>query len=51
MEHCNTEQEVRNWAKINGYTGSSVDSVVAKWKAAKEAPVKVSKAVNVDDED
>lgn len=49
MEHCNTEQEVRNWAKINGYNGSGIDAVVAKWKAAKEAPAKVS--VASDDED
>jgi hypothetical protein len=51
MEHCKSEQEVRDWAKTNGYNGSGIDAVVAKWKVAKEAPAKVSVASDDDDED
>jgi hypothetical protein len=37
MEHCKSEQEVRDWAKTNGYNGSGIGAVVAK-----ETPAKVS---------
>jgi hypothetical protein len=53
MEHCKSEQEVRAWAKINGYTnGEKIDAMVESWKASQTVKVKVDiKVEDVDEEE
>jgi hypothetical protein len=35
-----TEEEVRSFAKVNGYDQGGADKMVAQWKSATQNPVK-----------
>jgi len=43
MDNCKSEQEVRDWAKTNGYTnGEKIDAMVESWKASQTLEAKVA---------
>ena len=41
----NSEQEVRAWAKVNGYSGDAVEKLVSDWKKSLEPKVEVPTTV------
>lgn len=36
MEHCKSEDEVRSWAKVNGYSVSDISLLISKWKSLQQ---------------